>query len=233
MTSPEAEARAESRRRRKNQVKQARVVRYLKDFAKPSYHWHSFRDDLKAARHALANRELDELRDDPIALAKAFRGRMFACYVLAGPFGAIGLIAGTAIQYIWKNPYFGYLSTVIINNIIITVVFQIIWAVAHKRLYAEEVESRSEWFQSLQRDLLPVQLRAFKYALLVMVFVVPFIIGTIKLVEIISVKAALAIPFAPLGAALELAVQNVTLVRLIGDLFDRHSKVLAERHKNA
>lgn len=203
---------------------------YAKDLLKPSYHLRKIVDDLKAARHALAERDLDRIRHDEEALARAFRGRMFATFLLSGMFGVMGPLFGTAFQYSTGNPTEGFFVGLIIANLFGTIGYQIIWHTAHRRMYKDR--SRSLWgrFVALERDLLSLQWDGMRYTALFLLVTVPIMLLIIKGLEWAAAPVAKAIPFAVIGPMVEMIFIHSSLVRVMGDLFERHSHRVAHNY---
>jgi hypothetical protein len=206
---------------------------YLREFLRPAYHIKRFIEDLKAARHALQNRRIESLLDDRKSLAEAFRGRLFATYLLSGVFGALGPLTGLVTQYVTESPYLGFFVGLLLANLFATIAFQAIWALAHQRIYACETRKWSRWIVNLERDILPIQWDGFRLALLVIIVTAPVMVGAIWLIESANEEAAKVIPFPIIGPMIEMVVIHSSLVRIMGDLFERHSWRMADRHKTS
>lgn len=203
---------------------------YAKQLLKPSYHLRKIVDDLKSAKHALAARDLDSIRQDEEALARAFRGRMFATFLLSGAFGMFGPLLGTAFQYSTGNPTEGFLLGLLIANVFGTLGYQIIWYAAHRKMYHARAKTFGARFMALERDLLPLQWDGLRYTLLFLLLTVPIMLLIIKGFEWLAAPAAKVIPFAVLGPMIEMVVIHSSLVRVMGDLFERHSHRVAHRY---
>lgn len=203
---------------------------YIKLFLNPGYHLKKIVEDIKAAKDALAKRNLDELLTDRVALAHAFRGRLFATFILSGVFGMLGPLLGTATQYSTGNPYGGLITGVLIANIFGTTGYQIIWSFAHRKLYKRCSRSWIGRFVALQRDLIKMQLVGFVQTLAMIGVVLVLMLGVIWLIEKLSKQASMIIPFAVIGPMVEMVVVQSMVVRAVGDLFERHSWVLADTH---
>ncbi len=212
----------------------AETLRYLRDLANPRYHFLKLREDFRASRHALENRDLETIRHDLDSLTKAFRGRMFACYFMVGPFGFLGILAGLVFQYSSGDvPFKGLLSlivTVVVGNLGAMLGFQVIWAWAHRRLYADEGGHIGRRIANLWRDILPMQWHGIKLWATANAVLLPAIIGLVALFENVFPKVVAVIPIAPLLTGLEIVFVHATLIRLMGDLFEHESDRIAHRH---
>jgi len=203
---------------------------YARDLLKPSYHLRKIVDDFKAARHALAERDLDRIRHDEDALARAFRGRMFATFLLSGMFGVMGPIFGSAFQYSTGNPTEGFFVGLIIANLFGTIGYQIIWYTAHRRMYKDRSGSFWGRFMALEKDLLALQWDGMRYTALFLLVTVPIMLLLIKGIEWVAAPVAKAIPFAVIGPMVEMIFIHSSLVRVMGDLFERHSHRVAHNY---
>jgi hypothetical protein len=205
---------------------------YLRNLVRPGYHLRKLRDDFRSARHALANRDLDSLRPDLPSLARAFRGRMFATYFLVGPFASLGFIAGIWFQYATDfepKLLLAYLVTVVVGNVCSTLGFQVIWAAAHRQLYWKGRTALEGWLV-LWRDVLPLQWRGFRLWLVANIVLFPILSFLLGLADSFAPRAFAGIPVAGIGGVLELLFVHGTLVRLMGDLFERESLRFAAHH---
>jgi hypothetical protein len=200
-----------------------RFFAYAKLLLRPSYHLRKIVDDLRAARHALAQWDLDSLRGDEAILTRAFRGRLFATFLLSGMFGVFGPILGTVNQYVTKNPTEGFLVGLLIANLFGTIGFQIIWWLAHQRMYRARQLGMWQRFLALERDLLPLQWDGLRFTALFLLVTVPIMLGLIHLLESLAAPVATVIPFPVIGVVVEMVVIHSSLVRVMGDLFEKHA----------
>jgi hypothetical protein len=216
------------------EAKPTRDVRgYVRQFLHPGYHLRKIREDVRAARHALQNRDLESLRCDVAAFAKAIRGRLFAAYFLVGPFALVGFLAGTWYQYATALPYEGivsYLLTLLVGNLGSTVGFQLIWAVAHRRLYWGGRTGSGGGWMGLWRDLLVLQWRGFKLFVVASALIIPGLALMLAVLDRLAPQFVSVMPVAATASMLELFFVHGTLVRLMGDLFERESVRIAENH---
>lgn len=214
-------------RKAKLPLQAASGVEYAKLLLRPSYHIRKLVDDVKAAHHALGNLDLAGIRHDEEALARAFRGRLFATFLLSGLFGVFGPVVGTLFQFISGHPIEAFLVGLVIANLFGTIGFQIIWYVAHRRLYAARQKSGLMRFVSLERDLLPMQWDGIRYTALFLLITVPIMLIIIKVLMTYAEPVARVLPFPVLAVVVEFLVIHSSLVRVMGDLFERHAHRIA------
>lgn len=208
---------------------------YIKQFAKPGYHWRKIKEDFRASIHALRNRDLVVLKNDEASLAHAVRGRLLATYFMVGPFGMLGPIAGAFFQYKLAQ-HFPWVSvasffiTILIGNIFSIIGFQIIWALSANPLYRHRV-----FFDILLfwRDLLPLQANGFKRWAGANVILMPLCTVMLSLIDRFAPAFAKAVPVGVLTPMLEIVFVHTSLIRLMGDLFERESRRIAANHAHA
>ncbi|MGE0000595.1 MAG: hypothetical protein AB7F50_11405 [Fimbriimonadaceae bacterium] len=208
------------------------VRAYLKRFLRPGYHLKKIREDFFAAKHALENRDLEQLREHPLSFAKAIRGRLFAAYFLVGPFGMLGLIGGAWFQYTTTLPGKGtltYAVTILLGNVCATIGYQIIWAFFHRSFYWGKV-GFGRGFVAMQRDLLPLQWRGLKLFMTAIVVLAPAFLLALAAIDTWLPAFTAVVPVGLLSFALEFVFVHASLVRLMGDLFERESLRIAHRH---
>lgn len=208
---------------------------YLKNLIRPKYHLFKLAEDVRASIHALKNRDLEVLRDDETSLAHAIRGRLFATYFMVGPFGMFGPIAGTFFQYrIAQNwPFLSLLSfivTIVVGNICSIIGFQCIWAVSAKPMYCRRnsFDIRSFW-----KDIVPLQIHGFKRWAVANCLLVPLCLLFLSGIDKFIPQIAKAVPFGVLTPMAEILFVHTSLIRLMGDLFERESKRIAANHASA
>lgn len=205
---------------------------YLKRFLRPGYHLKKIREDFRASKHALENRDLERLRSHPLSFAKAIRGRLFAAYFMVGPFGMLGLIGGAWFQYTTTLPGKGtltYLVTILLGNICATIGFQIIWTFFHRSFYWSGA-SPMQGFLAMQRDLLPLQWRGLKLFVTAIVVLAPLFLLALAAIDTWFPAFTAVVPVGLVSFALEFVFVHASLVRLMGDLFERESLRIAHHH---
>lgn len=203
-----------------------RVGRYLN----PLYHLRQAREDLRASRHALRNYRFDAVRHDQGMLARTMRGKLFGTFFVAGIFNLSGVITGTAAQAATQNPWVGLFTTIIVASIVSTTAYQIVWAMTNRDLYHRFFRSRWQRFVAIERDLLPIQLTGFKFALAFGLISVPLTSLLIIVLEPISPYLVRIIPMGVVVATLDAILVSGTFVRIMGDLFEVHSVRLANKY---
>jgi hypothetical protein len=208
----------------------SRLGRYLREFCRPQYHIRKFLEDLRSARMSLQQKDIFCHQNDPARLAQAIRGRLFATYVMTGLFTWIGLAIGQTTQYVAKNAALGYVVTVLLANVISTLAFQAIWMAFHRSWYVRGTRNPFVAIWRMWHDILPIQWRGVLWVLPILLLIMPVVLGLERLMELFGRDFAIAVPYSLIGAGLEVFVQNVTLIRLLGDIFERQSQKIAERH---
>jgi hypothetical protein len=204
--------------------------KYLKEFARPQYHVKKFLEDVKSARMSLRQKDIFCHQHNPALFAQAIRGRLFATYVLTGLFTWIGLAIGQTTQYVAQNALLGYVVTVVLANVISTLAFQAIWMTFHRSWYMRKSKNPFLAIWSMWKDILPIQWRGILWVLPILLIIMPLVIGMERLFLLLGPEVAQAVPYSVIGAGIEVFVQNVTLIRLLGDIFERQSIRIAERH---
>jgi hypothetical protein len=204
--------------------------KYLKEFARPQYHVKKFLEDVKSARMSLRQKNIFCHQNNPALFAQAIRGRLFATYVLTGLFTWIGLAIGQTTQYVAQNALLGYVVTVVLANVISTLAFQAIWMTFHRSWYLRKSRNPFLAIWSMWKDILPIQWRGILWVLPILLIIMPLVIGMERFFLLLGPEVAKAVPYSVIGAGIEVFVQNVTLIRLLGDIFERQSIRIAERH---
>lgn len=201
---------------------------YIKNFLNPRYHLRKLLEDIRAARASLKRWDFERLRQDRERLAEAFRGRLFSAYLLSGFFGAIGVFAATIMQAVTAEGVKSFLWALLLANVLATLAFQGIWGVAHPKMYRS---MKGNWFVNMQRDILPVQWGGVRLVFVALLLLAPLTILIIHQLEIRMSKDVFRfIPFPIISAGVEMIVIHSTMVRLMGDLFERHSWRIADNH---
>ena len=217
--------RAERHRRRRQQVKLSRFGRY----ANPKYHYHKLVEDIKSAKAGLAMWHLDSATSET-EMRKAIRGKLFATFLAGTPVAGLGAPIGYAIQVATGNVMYGVVLGVLIANFLGLVAFQIVWATSNREFYRRQYTHFGERWNSMFHDIWPMQWKSVKIALMMNLFMLP-------LAWIVTIVIAWLFPqglrFVPISfviSASEAIFIQGTTIRLLGDLFERHSRVLARRY---
>lgn len=208
--------------------------RYLREFLRPGYHLHKIKEDFRASVHALRNRDLDQLRMDEKSLARAIRGRLLATYFLVGPFGILGPVSGTWFQYGFAEnvPFANLLTfaiTIVVGNIFSILGFQMIWAFSAKGLYRLKPPAFYNWIL-FWKDILPLQWQGFKRWAAANVVLMPVSMIALSLIDLYLPRVKHYVPIGVLTPALELLFVHTSLIRLMGDLFEKESRRISRNH---
>lgn len=230
---PEGELRVTSEHPAKPRSLKA-LLTYLREFLRPAYHLKKIKEDIKASVHALRNRDLVILKDDVDSLAHALRGRLLATYFMVGPFGVLGPVAGTFFQYKIAQNFPGvsmmtFAVTIIVGNIFSIIGFQIIWACSAYYLYRMKPPAFFNWL-SLWRDILPLQWKGFQRWAGANVVLVPLCTLALGLIDRFLPQVSKVVPFGVLTPAAEILFVHTSLIRLMGDLFEKESHRIAKNH---
>lgn len=204
--------------------------RYCLDFLNPRYHLRKFIEDFKAAKHALKNRNLRKIAHDYEAFAQALRGRMFASLMLGGIGTALAPLIGTWFQFATGKAVLAIWIGVLLSQVINTVVFQTIWWFAHSDMYRWKHATLWDRFKAFERDLLPLNWGGFRVALVFIFISLTILSSIVAMIEHHFPQVARVVPFPILAQVLEIALLHSTMLRLLGDLFERHSHKIAARH---
>lgn len=206
------------------------IGRYCLDFLNPGYHLRKFVEDFKAAKHALRNRNLRKIAHDYEAFAQALRGRMFASLMVGGGAAALGPIIGTWFQYATGKVLLAFWIGIILSQVFNTLAFQIVWWLTHSSMYKWKHTGFVDRFKAFERDMLPLQWEGFRLAMIIVFISVTVLSSLLALVEHFFPQIAKVVPFPLLAQWLEIAFLHSSLLRLMGDLFERHSHKIAARH---
>lgn len=207
---------------------------YLSQFLHPGYHLRKIKEDVKASIHALQNRDLEVLKDDQESLAHAIRGRLLATYFLVGPFGILGPICGTFFQFgIGRSTPFAavasFFITIIVGNIFSFIGFQCIWAFSSRTLYQRKPPKLYDWIQ-LWKDLLPLQWQGLQRWAGANVVLMPVSALALSMIDKFAPAIAHNVPIGVLTPGLEIIFVHTSLIRLMGDLFEKESHRIAANH---
>ena len=202
------------------------VIRY----ANPVYYYKKLKEDLGAFYRAVRNRKEFSLTLDRAALEDAFRGKLFGCFFLSGAFSFVGIAIGGALQVLTRKPSVGLFATIVLVSLICTAGYQLIWWLDNKKLYLATRDTPWGRFMELQRDLIPVHLVGFKLALIFGFLTIPINVLIIVVASAINESIAPYLPMPVLVFLIDFILVQQPLMRLMGDAFERHSKVLADKY---
>ncbi len=217
--------RSERHRRKRNHIRFARIARY----ANPKYHWRKLLEDIKSAKAGLKMWQLDNAKSEA-ELRGAIRGKLFATFLAGTPIAGIGSPAGYAIQ-IWSNdPMLGVVCGVLLANVLGLIAFQIIWGSTNRAFYEKRYGGWSHRWAALFHDLWPMQWKSIRIALFMNIFLLPLAWVVTALLHLAFPNGLRFIPIGFLLSAAEAVFIQTTTLRLLGDLFERHSRVLARQY---
>lgn len=174
------------------------------------------------------------LKGDSDSLAHAIRGRLLATYFTVGPFGLLGPIAGAYFQYnlAQKLPFpavSSFFITILVGNIFSIIGFQLIWAFSARPLY---VLPAPKFFSGVTfyRDLLPLQWHGFQRWAAANVVLMPLCTIALSALDKFFPSFTHTVPVGVLTPALEIIFVHTSLIRLMGDLFEKESHRIAVNH---
>lgn len=193
----------------------------------PRYHIDQMREDLRATLHALRCKNLKNL--DRVEFAKALRGRLFACFFVAGPFSFTGVVASVWLQARSHNLWVGMISMYIINIAVSTLAYQVAWGVSSREFYSEK---RSPWrlATNVLADIWPVQWKGLVWAFTFSMISIPFNSVLIVVIYAFLPKTAESVPMGLVVAVFDFVFVSGTFVRVMGDIFEKYSVILADRY---
>lgn len=197
----------------------------------PRYHLRTIVQDIRAFGRAVQGRRHFGRHLDRQALADAFRGKLFGSFFLSGGFSFLGFVLGAIIQGITGNPWIGLFATILIGHLTSTAAFQAVWWLDNHQLYRETCHTRWGRFMELQRDLWPIHSAGFRMALAFGMLTLPLNSGILFALTTFAPAAATLIPAGLWVIGIDLLVVNGTFVRIMGDLFERYSFVLADKYR--
>lgn len=198
-------------------------------YASPKYHVRRFIEDLKSTRAALKMWQLDRAADES-ALRVAIRGKLFGTYLAGGMFAGTGAPVAYAVQIATGNAFLGIVIGMIWANMIGLLAFQTIWSVTNRTFYERRVGGFVDRWRAMLRDLWPMQWKSIKIAVGLNCVLLPIAKLVVIAFEHFFPSAVRFIPIPFLVTLTEAFLINSTLLRLMGDLFDRHSRALAARY---
>jgi hypothetical protein len=207
------------------QLRLAELRDGLRRYANPLYHLRKLREDVMATWNAVRN--LGHSPKTAEELAESFRGKLLGCFYLAGGLSWIGVAISYHLQLLYKNPFVGQYSEGLINMVLCSAGFQVIWVRINQGLYRGSLRKR---FLDLERDLLPVHWTGIRNGLVLDLIARPTVSLIIFIIQRIDPQLALVIPAAIIQVVFGAIFVQTNYMRLIGDFIERWSRVLAERH---
>ncbi len=222
-----ADRRALRHARRRQRVKLVRVVR----FADPRYHLRKLLEDIRHCKTSLNMWQLDKAQDE-LSLRGAIRGKLFGTYLASSLFAGIGPWIGYGIQVNTGRPTLGFFSGMLFAILIGMVSYQVIWMVSNKAFYAHRFHGDLMGrIRALFQDLIPMQLKSLQITVLMNIVMLPIVGILLGIVETrLSIDAKRFLPINLIATLTEFVLIQSTCLRLMGDLFERHSKILARKY---
>lgn len=217
--------RAERHKRKRASVRVARISRYLS----PKYHWRKLVEDVKSAKAGLAMWKLDKARSES-ELRKAIRGKLFATFLAGTPVAGLGAPIGYGIQIATGNPMIGIYSGVLLANILGLLAFQVVWATTNRDFYNRRHHGLVAKWKAMLEDLWPMQWQSIKIALVMNLFLLPLTWIISMAMTWLFPQGIRYIPLSFLVSGAEAVFIQTTTLRLLGDLYERHARVLAKKY---
>ena len=206
------------------------LVRIVRNYTNPLYYLRKLVEDLRSARHAIVNWNMLEMRDKPDELAKAFRGKFLAVFFLAGPFAVVAMAISTVVQFQTRDPFLGLILFLALTQILCTIAFQVLWMIANARLYMNDYKS---WWPRIKHnvlDVFPAQWTGFQAWLVIYLVAIPLNTLIIFLLKWTVPDIAHYVPMGPVAGLIDVLLFQPPFIRAMGDIFEKHSHVLARRY---
>ncbi len=224
-TPPSCPKRTERHRRLRGKIRTWRFSRYLS----PRYHVRKFLEDIKSTRAALKMWQLDKAEDEN-SLRNAIRGKLFGTYLAGGLFAGTGPPVAYGVQLATGNAFLGVVCGNMWAIVVGLLAFQSIWSFTNKDFYERRYGGFVARWKAMLIDLWPMQKKSIYIALGMNVIMLPLAKIVVVLFEWILPGGIRFLPIPFLITLTEAVLINSTLLRLMGDLFDRHSRTIARRH---
>lgn len=202
----------------------------LRNYINPAYHLHRMKDDLVVTLRVFKARKLALPRDNAVALAEMFKGRLFSCFFLSGPFALLGAFMATVTQYTKRSAEVGLYSTVPWVMLLTTIAFQIFWWMHNRGLYINHYKSRVDAVWALEKDLVRVHVTGILYATAFSVIGFLVIQPIIVILRLYLKEKIDWIPMSVLFLAVDFVLIQSPYFRIMSNLFEKQSHVLAARY---
>lgn len=116
--------------------------------------------------------------------------------------------------------------------VVTSVVFQIVWWIDNKKLYAH-LPTSFDKLKELERDLWPVHWTGIRTGLILGLMSSFWVVGiVVAAFQLLAPKLAEIIPMNLFLVITEAIVIQGPFLRIMGDFFDRHSKRLAAKYES-
>ncbi len=217
--------RSERHRRTRTKIKAWRLSRYLN----PKYHLRKLIEDIKSAKAGLKMWHLDSATSEN-EMRKAIRGKLFATFLAGTPVAGLGAPIGYAIQVGTNNVMLGVILGVLIANFLGLVAFQVVWATSNREFYRRKYSHFGDRWRAMFHDIWPMQWKSVKIALMMNLFMLPLAWIVTIAISWLFPQGIRFVPISFVISATEAVFIQSTTIRLLGDLFERHSRALARRY---
>lgn len=163
-------------------------------------------------------------------LRRALRGKLFATYLAGAPIAGIGPWIGYGVQVSTGHVLFGVIVGVLIANALGLLGFQLIWATTNKEFYKRRYGAFGQRWNGMLHDLWPMQWKSIQIALMMNLVMLPLAQIVIWVVEWLFPAGLRFVPISLVVSGTEAVLIQSTTIRLLGDLFERHSRVMARHY---
>lgn len=205
----------------------SKLVCYLN----PAYHIRKLKEDFAAFGQYLVARKTFGDALDMDSLISAFRGKLFGSFFLSGGFSLVGVAAGTYLQYLTRSPWVGLLVPIVVGAFAATAVYQMVWWCDNWRVYRLYRHHIWDRLGEFERDLMPIHASGLRLAAVFALLTVPLNAVLIKVLDFINPQIAQVLPISVIYWITDVALLQSTFVRVMGDKFEAHAHVLAEKYR--
>lgn len=181
---------------------------------------------------ALTNRRAYDVPHDEESLAGVFRGRLFTAFMLSGPFALLASGFAYWLQRATDNEWIGLIATVLFIATLTNIAYQGIWWAENKAIYRRRGHLGWDGWVEMQRDLWPVHFFGLKTGFTFAILTLPLSAVVLGIATLASKSFAKNIPVPIIVLAIDAMLVQGPFLRLMGDFFDRHSKVLAKKYRS-
>lgn len=202
----------------------------LLDYLNPKYHLRRISEDLSLMRQAMLTRRVLSQPHSREDLQQMFRGKLFSCFFLSGPFSFVAVAIASYLQYLTRSAWVGLFSTIFLIMLITLIAYQFFWWIDNRRIYMESGSFGRAEFMAMQRDLWPVHWFGMRTGLTFAAVGVPINGAIIGLADLVARNVSRNLPMPIIVIVIDAIVVQGTFVRIMGDFYDRYSHRLAERH---
>lgn len=208
----------------------AKALGRLGDMLNPAYHVRQMKEDMKAFKLAMANRQRLLHETDHSDIVELFRGRLVGTFFISGPSNLVGVALASWLQVASGMPYMALLMPVVCY-LTTALAYQVVWAYENRKLYGWLPGSPWTRFVAMEKDLWPVHRASFRYALFfyfLLTVTQPIVIFA---VDSLNHKLAQRVPFPAIMTVVEFLLISGPFVRNMGDFFESYAPVIGERYR--